>query len=266
MLYTLIKIMEVKLVREFILSEAQREIIQLEEYYENTSINNIAAIVTIKDNVKIEEIDKSLNNLIKRHESYRIKVRKLNSEYKQYIDEYKRKDFEYIDFYNNKKGYDEWITTQIKSNIFALNSELFKFVILTQPSGDIGILLLQHHFISDGWSMTIAGNKLCESLIYGKKEANFEYTYLDHVEEEINYKNSSRFEKDKQFWLKKVENLENNELFENKRTNSAQGHRLNYRLSDIYTHKIMDFCKSNQLSISNLFSAAMLILKYKKIQ
>lgn len=264
MLYTLIKIMEVKLVRDYILSEAQREIIQLEEYYENTSINNIAAMVTIKDNVKIEEIDKSLNNLIKRHESYRIKVRKLNSEYKQYIDEYKRKDFEYIDFYNNKKGYDEWITTQIKSNIFALNSELFKFVILTQPSGDIGILLLQHHFISDGWSMTIAGNTLCESLIYGKKEANFEYTYLDHVEEEINYKNSSRFEKDKQFWLKKVENLENNELFENKRTNSAQGHRLNYRLSDIYTHKIMEFCKSNQLSISNLFSAAMLILKYKK--
>lgn len=142
--------MEVKLVREYILSEAQREIIQLEEYYENTSINNIAAIVTIKDNVKIEEIDKSLNDLIKRHESYRIKVRKLNSEYKQYIDEYKRKDFEYIDFYNNKKGYDEWIATQIKSNIFALNSELFKFVILTQPSGDIGILLLQHHFISDG--------------------------------------------------------------------------------------------------------------------
>ncbi|PTI62226.1 condensation domain-containing protein, partial [Staphylococcus xylosus] len=73
--------------REYILSEAQREIIQLEEYYENTSINNIAAMVTIKDNVKIEEIDKSLNNLIKRHESYRIKVRKSNSEYKQYIDE-----------------------------------------------------------------------------------------------------------------------------------------------------------------------------------
>jgi len=264
MLYTFIKIMEVKLVREYILSEAQREIIQLEEYYENTSINNIAAMVTIKDNVKIEEIDKSLNNLIKRHESYRIKVRKSNSEYKQYIDEYKRKDFEYIDFYNNKKGYDEWITTQIESNIFAFNSELFKFVILTQPSGDIGILLLQHHIISDGWSMTIAGNTLCESLIYGKKEESLEFTYLDHVEEEINYKNSSRFEKDKQFWIEKVENLENNELFENKRNSSAQGSRLNYRLSDIYTHKIMEFCKSNQLSISNLFSAAMLILKYKK--
>ncbi len=264
MLYTLIKIMEVKLVREYILSEAQHEIIQLEEYYENTSINNIAAMVTIKDNVRIEEIDKSLNNLIKKHESYRIKVKKLNSEYKQYIDEYKRKDFEYIDFYNNKKGYDEWITTQIESNIFAFNSELFKFVILTQPSGDIGILLLQHHIISDGWSMTIAGNTLCESLIYGKKEESFEFTYLDHVEEEINYKNSSRFEKDKQFWIKKVENLENNELFENNINNSARGGRLNYSLSDIYTHKIMDFCKSNQLSISNLFSAAMLILKYKK--
>lgn len=33
MLYSFIKIMEVKLVREYRLSEAQREIIQLEEYY-----------------------------------------------------------------------------------------------------------------------------------------------------------------------------------------------------------------------------------------
>ncbi|MDG0842076.1 amino acid adenylation domain-containing protein [Staphylococcus equorum] len=251
---------------EYILSEAQREIIQLEEYYENTSINNIAGIVNIKDNVKISEIDKSLNNLIKTHESYRIKIKKVNSEYKQYIDEYKSKEFDYIDFNNNQKGFDEWVNTQVKANIFALNSDLFKFVILTLPKGDVGILLLQHHVISDGWSMTIAGNTLCESLIYGNenKNENFEYTYLDCVKDEMNYKNSSRFEKDKQFWFEKTENLEDNELFEKKRVNNAQGDRLNYRLSDTYTHKIMEFCESNKLSISNLFSAAMLILKYKK--
>ncbi len=75
MLYTLIKIMEVKLVREYILSEAQHEIIQLEEYYENTSINNIAAMVTIKDNVRIEEIDKSLNNLIKNMRVIELKLK-----------------------------------------------------------------------------------------------------------------------------------------------------------------------------------------------
>ncbi|WP_440858745.1 hypothetical protein [Staphylococcus shinii] len=61
--------------REYILSEAQHEIIQLEEYYENTSINNIAAMVTIKDNVRIEEIDKSLNNLIKNMRVIELKLK-----------------------------------------------------------------------------------------------------------------------------------------------------------------------------------------------
>ncbi|OIJ31387.1 non-ribosomal peptide synthetase [Staphylococcus sp. LCT-H4] len=250
--------------KDYILSEAQREIIQLEEYYENTSINNIAALVTIKDKVKTSDIEKSLNHLIQIHDSYRIKIKKVNTEYKQYIDAFQSKTFDYIDFNANQKGFDQWIHTQVKSNIFNLNSDLFKFVILTLPQGDTGILLLQHHIISDGWSMTIAGNTLCESLIYGNKNENFEYTYLNCIEDEINYKNSGRFVKDKQFWLKKTENLEDNELFENNWMHSAQEDRLNYQLSDDFTQKIINFCERNTLSISNLFSAVMQILKHKK--
>ena len=49
------------------LSDAQTEIIQLQEYYENNSINNIPGIIYIKPEVKIEEIERSLNNLIKTH-------------------------------------------------------------------------------------------------------------------------------------------------------------------------------------------------------
>ncbi|MFQ3905027.1 condensation domain-containing protein [Staphylococcus sp. Mo2-7] len=123
------------------LSDAQTEIIQLQEYYENNSINNIPGIIYIKPEVKIEKIEKALNNLIKTHESYRIKMKKVKGEYKQYITEHKDRNFDFIDFMNNQVGYDEWINEQARKNLFFENKDLFDFKIMRLPTGKTGILL-----------------------------------------------------------------------------------------------------------------------------
>jgi amino acid adenylation domain-containing protein/thioester reductase-like protein len=246
------------------LSDAQIEIIQLQEYYENTSINNIAGIVNIKNKVTISEIEKALNNLIKNHDSYRIKIKKENSEYEQYISEHKDKNFNVVDFTNDQEEYRHWIDEQVSKNIFSINNDLFEFTIIKLPEGKTGILLLQHHVISDGWSMTIAVNTICNYLIDGTKTETLEPSYFDHVREELKYKNSERFKKDKQFWIEKLENLEDNELFKKNATNCAQGDRQSFNLTDAYTVKLLTFCEKNNISISNLFTTAMIILKYKK--
>lgn len=246
------------------LSDAQTEVIKKEEFYENTSINNIAGIITIKEDLKLETIENAMNNIINQNDSYKIRITKVNSEYRQYVDEYKRKQFDYIDFTNDKEGYDQWIKQQVKKNIFATDSELFEFTILKLPDANIGIFSLHHHIISDGWSTTLGGNALCEYLIYGIQEETSEFSYLDSVNDELNYKNSHRFEKDKQFWYEKLKGFENNELFKNKLVTNGQGSRQSYVLSENCTQKIKEFCESNKMSISNLFSAAMLILKHKK--
>ncbi|MDG0822552.1 amino acid adenylation domain-containing protein [Staphylococcus equorum] len=246
------------------LSDAQTEIIQVQEYYENNSINNIPGIIYIKPEVKIEEIEKALNNLIKTHESYRIKMKKVKGEYKQYITEHKDRNFDFIDFMNNQVGYDEWINEQARKNLFFENKDLFDFKIMRLPTGKTGILLLEHHVISDAWSLTVAINTICKYLINGTNNKQIESTYFNYIKEELEYKNSKRFEKDKHFWLKKVENLEDNELFENNSENNGLSNRKSYSFSDIETHRIQDFCEKNNISINNLFSSIMIIIKYKK--
>ncbi|WP_261701586.1 non-ribosomal peptide synthetase family protein [Staphylococcus equorum] len=246
------------------LSDAQTEIIQLQEYYENNSINNISVIIYIKPGIKIEEIEKALNNLIKTHETYRIKLKKVKSEYKQYISEHKDKKIDFVDFKNNQVGYTKWINEQARKNLFSTDSDLFDFKIVKLPTGKIGIFLMEHHVISDAWSITVAANTISKYLNDGPNSKEIESTYFDYIEEEIEYKNTKRFEKDKSFWLKKTENLEDNELFEKNSDNNAHSNRKSYSLSDIETHRIHEFCEKNNISINNLFSAMMIIIKYKK--
>lgn len=246
------------------LSDAQTEIIQLQEYYENNSINNISVIIYIKPGIKIEEIEKALNNLIKTHETYRIKLKKVKSEYKQYISEHKDKKFDFVDFKNNQVGYTKWINEQARKNLFSTDSDLFDFKIVKLPTGKIGIFLMEHHVISDAWSITVAANTISKYLNDGPNSKEIESTYFDYIEEEIEYKNTKRFEKDKSFWLKKTENLEDNELFEKNSDNNGHSNRKSYSLSDIETHRIHEFCEKNNININNLFSAMMIIIKYKK--
>ena len=240
------------------------EIIQLQEYYENNSINNISVIIYIKPGIKIEEIEKALNNLIKTHETYRIKLKKVKSEYKQYISEHKDKKINFVDFKNNQVGYTKWINEQARKNLFSTDSDLFDFKIVKLPTGKIGIFLMEHHVISDAWSITVAANTISKYLNDGPNSKEIESTYFDYIEEEIEYKNTKRFEKDKSFWLKKTENLEDNELFEKNSDNNGHSNRKSYSLSDIETHRIHEFCEKNNISINNLFSAMMIIIKYKK--
>ncbi|OIS57824.1 non-ribosomal peptide synthetase, partial [Staphylococcus equorum] len=227
-------------------------------------INNISVIIYIKPVIKIEEIEKALNNLIKTHETYRIKLKKVKSEYKQYISEHKDKKFDFVDFKNNQVGYTKWINEQARKNLFSTDSDLFDFKIVKLPTGKIGIFLMEHHVISDAWSITVAANTISKYLNDGPNSKEIESTYFDYIEEEIEYKNTKRFEKDKSFWLKKTENLEDNELFEKNSDNNGHSNRKSYSLSDIETHRIHEFCEKNNISINNLFSAMMIIIKYKK--
>ena len=112
--------------------------------------------------------------------------------------------------------------------------------------------------------MTLAVNFLIRKLAGKNTEEDARASYLDTIATETKYEQSPRFNKDKQFWLEKLENFENNTLFEKTTLDSAVGKRRSFSLSNADTKRIKDFCENNQISISNLYSSVMLILKYKQ--
>ncbi|WP_057511660.1 non-ribosomal peptide synthetase [Staphylococcus sp. NAM3COL9] len=247
-----------------LLSYAQNEILQIEQYYENTSINNIAGVMHIRNGLEYEEINEAFNKLVRDHESLRLRMTKKDGVHQQYLANFQYRNYDYLDFYQDEDSYKKWVNEKARTNIFALNEDLYKATIVRLPEGHNGIVLLQNHLISDGWSMTIVVNYLIKILAGKPVDESDINSYLENIASESKYENSNRFNKDKQFWLEKLKNFEDNTLFEKTTLGSAVGKRKSISLSNIDTKNIKAFCEENQLSISNLFSAIMLIIKYKK--
>ena len=66
-----------------------------------------------------------------------------------------------------------------------------------------------HHLISDGWTLGLVCRKIMNSysnIINSNTDENdLEFSYINYIEDEKNYINSEKFNKDKAFW---------NEMFE----------------------------------------------------
>lgn len=248
--------------KTFQLSDAQVESLNKELMHVNTSINNIAGIITISNDIPFSDIVTGINHVMAQHDVYMYRLTQVGSEYRQYIDEFKEQEFEYIDFTNDPQSYDYWVDKQVRKNIFRMDQPLYEFTILTLPEGQTAIFTLHHHMISDAWSTTLSGNALFEYFLYGEHKTNSSHGYLKSIENEIAYKNSNKFNKDKRFWSKKVEDFKFAPLFEKHSNSNAVADRVSFHLSETTTQSIYTFCENNEISLNNLFSSAMMLLKY----
>lgn len=118
-----------------LLSYAQKEILQIEQYYENTSISNIAGVVHMKNDVSYDEINEAFNEIVQQHDTLRIRITKEDGVYKQYVVDYEHEDFEFVDFYQDQEGYEKWIKETASTNIFNLDDKLYKTVVFKYPEG-----------------------------------------------------------------------------------------------------------------------------------
>lgn len=247
-----------------LLSYAQKEILQIEQFYENTSINNIAGIVHMNNGLGYDEVNEAFNKIIEQHDTLRIRVTREEGEYKQYLVDYEHQNFEFIDFYQDEVGYDKWVRESATMNIFNLDEPLYRVIIAKAPQGHYVIFLLQHHLISDAWGVTIVVDNLSKKLV-GKEDKETESAaYFEAIATEMDYETTKRFTKDKDFWLEKLENFEDNILFEKTTLDSAVGKRISINLLDQEAENVKRFCEENDVSISNLFSAIMHVIKHKK--
>lgn len=264
MLYYLKSNLEDKSMRTIELSSAQQEVIKKEFIFVNSSINNIAGLFKVNSDLSLFEINEALNYIINQYESYKLRLTKVNAEYKQYLVEHQWHDFEYLDFSDNPTAFNQWVTQQVRKNIFTTHNALFEFTILKLPDESLGIFNIHHHTISDAWSAVLAGNTLCEYLLYGKKGCQSSQTFLDTIAEERTYRNSDKFITDQKFWKNKLTNFNNVSFFKSIPDNSGVGNRYRQTLEATTMTQLTSFCENNQLSISSLFTTALSLLKYKK--
>lgn len=247
----------------FELTNPQKSIWYTEEVFKGTPIANITAPVIIPQEVNFKLLEKAINILIEKTDSYRLKFFIQNDKLYQYVDDYSKIPLEIIDVTSDKD-------LQEKSRKFAntpfnvLDSFLFDFKLIRYPDNHGGFIVRLHHLISDAWSGVFNASeiiKIYSALSKNEDTSTIIYpSYLEYVKSEQEYIKSDKFNKDKVYWtalfnkLPEVASIPSNSSVL-KNSSIGASARKQFMIPCELVDKINVFCKSNKISIFNFFMA-----------
>ena len=242
------------------LSNQQKNIWYIEKFYKHTSINNIVGYLRIERNANVSALEKALNVLVKRHDSYRICFKTENGSPVQYVKPYEYVNVEIIDL-KNKHELEYFEKSFPKEPIIKENVLAFKAKILRFKKQNMAILVLNvHHLITDAWSMSITLNEIYDN--YNKIINNTEVeeteapSYIDYLNNNDKYLLSTKFEKDKTYWESYFETIPNIVSFKDANNKiSNDSNREVFTINEVLSEKINSYCEKNGLSVYIFFLA-----------
>lgn len=158
-----------------------------------------------------EELIALLNEIIKENEVFRLRFAKDKHEnIFQSIDDYEEKGFDFFNF-ESIKELDSFMQKSADTPCLLCKNP-YEFSIFRLP-GKFGIMLRIHHMLSDGFCVSLLIDKIKSKLGMIEKETKI-YSYQRHIEDELLYKESKRFEKNIAFWNRNLSQNFSNILFD----------------------------------------------------
>lgn len=246
------------------LTYPQRGIWYTEKMYPDTSIGIIAATLKIRGNINYDILDKAINLVIKKNDSFRTGIKEIDGEPCQYVMPYEYKKIELIDFSGEdiEKMYD-WDTAQAQTPLDIKNNELCKFYLLKISDDFGGFFIKIHHTLADAWSIILFGNQTInfyDDLMNSRPIDESEFpSYIEYVKSEQSYIGSERYFKDRQFWIEKLAQLPEISSLKNINENTfdLKAKRKSFTLPVKLCKKINSYCHESKTSILTLFLCAL---------
>lgn len=246
------------------LTASQKSIWSQEQFYKNTSINNIGGTIIIKQKINFELLETAINKFVELNDSFNIKLSfDNNGSIKQFFSNYTVQKINLI----NLNSYNDLIKKEkelIDNSFSLLNTPLYKFIMFKFPDETGGIILIAHHIIIDGFACNFAANKIAYiySCLLNKQEisASF-YSYKNYVLSELEYINSSKFNKDKKYWNKLFGNIPETVSLSTSTnitigtTENISSSRETFTLKKDLLEEINNICNSYKISKYNFFMA-----------
>ena len=241
------------------LTNPQKSIWNTEQFFKNTSVNNIGGTVLIKEKVDFDLLKKSIYEYVKTNDSFLIKLCfNENGEIKQYIDDFVPFNIDFMEF----SSLDELQSFEKKDcerNFDILNSNLFRFTMFSLPNNCGGFVLTAHHIISDAQTLSQLGTKMVNlySDFCNNKTPDFlETSYIDYINSEQKYLSSEKYNNDKAYW----EGLFNSDFIaaslSTKTIDSSMiysSSRKCFLIEKSKMNQINDYCSQNNISCYNFF-------------
>ncbi|PJI10003.1 MULTISPECIES: non-ribosomal peptide synthetase [Clostridium] len=245
--------------KKFEITHPQKRIWYNEILFPGTSMHNIVSKIYIGGNLDIHLLEKTINLIIKKNDSFRLKFYEEDGKLYEYVEEYKFINVPFLDFtmYKNnaEKQLDEFCINEGRKTLYRQNELLFKFFIYKINDENMGICFFIHHLIFDGMSCNLLikqfcniYNQLCSNKVVN---SNVENSYIDFIYDENKYLSSKEFKENKQFWNEKFSNLNENSLYVNPK--STKSRIKSFTLSQNMQKGLEKFLNDKNISLNKFF-------------
>ena len=247
-------------VKLYDLTNPQKSIYLTEQYASGTSINLISGDMIFEESVDSSLIEKALDIYIQTNDAMRIRICMKEGKLQQYISPHTPFKLKTINV-SNKQELEEYKKKIINTPFKFLDSDLFSFTLFKLEDGTAQLNVTFHHIISDAWTMSLFVKKFMPiylSLLKGQEiVSSTDFSYLDFINSEKNYINSSRFQKDKEFWNNFFDSEPELSLISDKKEKfvDTTSKRIIYSLDNNLYSKLIEFCDKEKCSIYTFFMA-----------
>ncbi|MFB6365310.1 amino acid adenylation domain-containing protein [Paenibacillus elgii] len=253
------------------LTNAQQRIWYTELMYPDTAAALLSGTVKMKGKINLDAFKQAMNLVIRQYESFRTRITSENGLPQQYVVPYEEKEFECLDLSDFKSlaEAETWLERHIRTPLKLFHSELFQFVFIKIHDEEYWLNMRIHHIISDGISIVLFGNQLCEyyiDLMNGlEPRVGEEQSFIEYIQTEQTYERSDRYQKDKAYWLEKFSYLPEMTGFKpyNPLSLSTAANRKEFIVDQTLYNDVKVFCQEHQISLFHLFMAAMYIYMNK---
>lgn len=208
-----------------------------------------------------EELNNAYNKLVENHDSLRVKLKETENGIMAIVQEHKHINYRFWQVNSEEE-------LMQKAQEF-LNEPTDRYGLLVdcavfQTPEKSGIMINAHHIVVDGFSAYVMSEHVNKFL----KDETFKpitQQYADYVNKELKYKQSKRYEKSRDFWLKEFSNKPDCSVFPEKETNiNFNSEELNYAIPSDLFKKITSICNENEITPASFFNAVLSTYIFKK--
>ena len=215
---------------------------------------NQGFLLTLNKKISDDKINNVLNDFLLKQDGTRLKIIEIQKKPYSFIDDFKPIVFEKLIF-NDEASLNQFANDEVNKP-FDYDQFLFRCYIC-EINDRSGIFFCSHHILCDGAGVA---SFLCILNALIKDEPIEVRSFIPHIEKELAYRNSEKYNKDKKFWLKEFEVKPQRLLFSQKTFNNDYAEdRCFFNITKEHAKKIRSYCYDKQVSPQAFFQTAFAI-------
>ncbi len=224
------------------LTKPQKSIYNMEKFT-GGSIAVICSSMLCIGTMDIDMLKAAVNTLYRINDALRIRITETVDGTKQTVLDYIERDFEVFAFTDE----DEFL--QYAANYAKQPMDIYgplcdvKIIFVKNKSG---LLIKLHHIIGDAWTMALLAKQF-SAILDGDVPETF--SYMDYVQSEMEYMQSGRYERDKNYFMERFKKCDEATYLSDKQSGTYMAERKTIRLTEEQTAQINAMAQDNDSSM-----------------